>query len=155
MGVNLRSGSCFIKMINTHAMPMSWSPHVLAASGLQLRPIQQQSEQWQRQRQRHQVRNAPGALPTISNNFSSRQSYYPAPGPHRCFFAMPARQGRRGSRPRSSHGSGRQSGNQPNSWTSQASSQPGLSQQAAGNGQQQQQAGTNCFLHMCAQHIKL
>lgn len=145
MGVNLRSGSCFIKMINTHAMPMSWSPHVLATSGLQLRPIQQQSEQWQRQR--HQVRNAPGALPTISNNFSSRQSYYPAPGP-----AMPARQG---SRPRSSHGSGRQSGNQPNSWTSQASSQPGLSQQAAGNGQQQQQAGTNCFLHMCAQHIKL
>lgn len=110
----MRSGSCFIKMINTHAMPMSWSPHVLATSGLQLRPIQQQSEQWQRQRQRHRVRNAPGALPTISNNFSSRQSYYPAPGPHRCFFAMPARQSRRGSRPRSSHGSGRQSGNQPN-----------------------------------------
>lgn len=130
MGVNLRSGSCFIKMINTHAMPMSWSPHVLAASGLQLRPIQQQSEQWQRQRQRHQVRNAPGALPTISNNFSSRQSYYPAPGPpHRCFFAMPARQGRQGSRPRSSHGSGRQSGNQPSKQP--ARTQPAGSRQRA------------------------
>lgn len=40
------------------------------------------------------ARNTPGALPTISNNFSSRQSYYPAPGPHRrCFLlCLPARQ---------------------------------------------------------------
>lgn len=142
----MRSGSCFIKMINTHAMPMSWSPHVLATSGLQLRPIQQQSEQWQRQ----QVRNAPGALPTISNNFSSRQSYYPAPGPHRCFFAMPARQG---SRPRSSHGSGRQSGNQPNKpaqpeQLNQPSKQPARTQPTGSSSKQAQ-----IVFYTCARNI--